>query len=166
MTRSRKQQLFRRYASPLCIIFGLLCGLIYATVVYLPGTSNTAARMFLVSMTITAGPMALVYLWGKNMRSRYIPFLWEVLTFFFLLWTLFGVSYGWLTVTDTYVPEKFNINAALVSLVVGTIAGTVWIMAALLLIGNRLNVAVWDVERFPLWIGTFARWLGHKRRGR
>lgn len=162
MSRQSMQRLFRRFASPACVVFGILCGLIYATVVYIPGVSNYAARTFLVLMTVSAGPMALSYLWGKNIRSRYIPFLWEMLSFFFILWTLFGISYGWLTFTETYVPEKFDFDAAVVSFVVGTIAGTVWIMAALLLAGTRLNVAIWDVERFPLWIQTFVTWLSRK----
>lgn len=162
MSRSSMRELFRRYASPTCILFGLACGLIYATIIYVPGVSNYAARMFLVAMTVSAGPMALFYLWSKNMRGRYIPFLWEQLTFFFILWTLFGLAYGWLTITDTYVPEKFSLNSAIVSFAVGTIAGTVWIMAAILLLGVRLKVAIWDVERFPLWIVTFVRWLGRQ----
>lgn len=171
MGRDSVRRAFRRYASPTCVVFGLVCGLLYASAVYFPVAGNHAARLWLASLALSAGPMAIYYLWTGEMRRRHIPFLWEQLTLFFLLWTAFGAAYGWLTLTETYVPEDADADAALVSFVVGMIAGTVWIMAAILLLGKRLNVAIWDVERFPLWIGTFAAWAwrrsrrGFRRRG-
>jgi hypothetical protein len=154
----RIRELFRRYASPLCVVFGLVVGLVYAALVYSP-TSNYEARLIVSALFISGGVMGLAYFENVAMGTREVPFFVEQMRFFFGMWLLLGIVYGALTIFDLYIPSNASFSEALLSFLIGMIVGTVWMMALILLLGIRTNVASWNVIRFPVWIGAFVQWL-------
>jgi hypothetical protein len=152
---------FRRFASPACVAFGVLCGFIYAAMVYTPG-GNYEARLVISALFVSAGAMGLAYFETRAMGTREVPFLVEQLRFFFGLWLFLGIVYGSITIFNLYIPDNLSPGEAVLSFIVGTVVGTVWMMALILMLGIRTNVATWNVIRFPAWIGAFVRWAWRK----
>lgn len=154
MTNERARALFKRYASPGSALFGGLMGLLYAALSAY-GTV-TDARILLALLFLTAGPMGLSYFWGAAHRSEVVPFMVVAMRRFFMLWTIIG--FVWIMRIFAFEPaDEVTALSVAIDLLVGTISGTVWMMALLFFIGRRLNVAAWEV--YPAWIRRFARWL-------
>lgn len=163
MPTEKTKRLFKCYSSPACLVFGLLCGVVHAVMAYVG--DGTAARVGVALGFFSAGVMGLAYFERTAIASRTIPYLMELLRMFFFLWMIFGVAYFVRAFGHFPLPEE-DILTVIVYFLVGTIAGTVWMMALLLVVGLRMNVASWNVVRFPVWIGLSVRWIWRRLRRR
>lgn len=125
---------------------------------------GTAARVGVGVAFFSAGIMGLSYFERTAMASKTIPYLIELLRMFFFLWLVFGVVYFVRAFGRFPLPDT-DILTIIVYFLVGTIVGTVWMMALLLVIGLRMNVANWTVVRFPVWIGLSITWAWRRIKG-
>jgi hypothetical protein len=162
MPTEKTRRLFKCYSSPACILFGILCGIIHAYAAYLG--DGTAARLGIAVGFVSAGIMGLSYFERTAMQARTVPYIIELLRMFFFLWLVFGVVY-FIRAFGRFPPPDEGVLAVLVYFLVGTIVGTVWMMALLLLVGLRMRVANWTVVRFPVWIGLSITWAWRRIRG-
>ena len=153
---TRWQDKFERFASAGSIAFGLLCGAGHALLIYVGDAWD--ARLALALFLVSAGVMGVSYFAVLARGRRTLPLLAEMLKLFFALWALIGASFLLRLMGEDPIPQEDWV-AILVYFLTGTVAGTVWMFALLLIIGIKQNIAAWEVVRFPVWIADECRWL-------
>lgn len=150
------RQRFRRSASAGSILFGALCGVVYALMIYEGNTLDS--RIALAVMFISAGVMGVSYFVRVAKGRRTLPWIAEQLKLFFALWTLIGFSWV-IRIFGHDRPPEDTWAAVSVYFLTGSIAGTVWVFALSLFLGIKQDIGAWEVVRFPVWIKEEVQWL-------
>ena len=163
--------LFTRLAAPGAMLFGLLCGVLYAFLIYegrviaTPDPSTFVARAGLAFMFVSGGLMGLYYFVVRSKGRRTMPLVAEISKLFFALWTLVGLTFAVRVFSNDPLPEQ-TWAALAIYFLVGTTAGVVWMFGLILAWGIRRDIGSREVIRFPVWVADEVRWVRRKVLGR
>jgi len=159
---------FERLAGPGSLGFGLLCGLVYTALLY--GNTYTdgdalliIGRLGMALVFLTGGVMGLSYFTGLSKGRRTLPWIVEQQKIFFALWTAFGLVFFLRAISlfqGVEEPPDLDPLSIIVTIMTGTIAGTVFMFGATLFAGRSRDTGSTEVVRFPVWINEEVARLG------